>query len=121
MGVLNVTPDSFSDGGRWLDRDAAIERGLALVAAGADIVDVGGESTRPGATRITEDEELRRVLDVVTALAACGRRGQHRHDAGDGRAGSASPPARVLVNDVTGGLGDERCWPPSPASACRMS
>ncbi len=49
MGVLNVTPDSFSDGGRWLDREAAIERGLALVAAGADLVDVGGESTRPGA------------------------------------------------------------------------
>ena len=105
MGVLNVTPDSFSDGGRWLDRDAAIERGLALTAAGADIVDVGGESTRPGATRISEDEELRRVLDVVTALA----------DAGVAvsidtmRAVVAErcvAAGAVLVNDVTGGLGD---------------
>jgi dihydropteroate synthase len=60
MGVLNVTPDSFSDGGAFYDADAAIAHGLALVAEGADIVDVGGESTRPGATPIDADEELRR-------------------------------------------------------------
>jgi dihydropteroate synthase len=68
MGVVNVTPDSFSDGGHWFGPDAAIAHGLELAAAGADIVDVGGESTRPGALRISEDEELRRVGPVVTAL-----------------------------------------------------
>lgn len=69
MGVLNVTPDSFSDGGLWLDPQAAVAHGRAMVAEGADIVDVGGESTRPGAKAVPEDEELRRVLPVVEALA----------------------------------------------------
>ncbi|MDQ1402252.1 MAG: dihydropteroate synthase [Actinomycetota bacterium] len=69
MGVLNVTPDSFSDGGRWLDPDAAVQHGLELVREGADVVDVGGESTRPGAEPVAADEELRRVLPVITALA----------------------------------------------------
>ncbi|HEX6393329.1 MAG TPA: dihydropteroate synthase [Acidimicrobiales bacterium] len=69
MGVLNVTPDSFSDGGKWLDPAAAISHGLQLVAEGADIVDVGGESTRPGAQPVAVEEELRRVLPVVEALA----------------------------------------------------
>ncbi len=69
MGVLNVTPDSFSDGGRWFDHAAAVARGMTLVAEGADVVDVGGESTRPGATPVALDEELRRVLPVVAALA----------------------------------------------------
>jgi dihydropteroate synthase len=69
MGVLNVTPDSFSDGGQWLDRRAAIDHGRRMLAAGADIIDVGGESTRPGATTVSEAEELRRVLPVVEALA----------------------------------------------------
>jgi len=70
MGVLNVTPDSFSDGGRWMEPAAAIAHGRLLVAAGADVVDVGGESTRPGASPVSEAEELRRVLPVVEALAA---------------------------------------------------
>ncbi len=69
MGVLNVTPDSFSDGGRYLDHDAAVARGLELVAEGADVVDVGGESTRPGAEPVSAAEEKRRVLQVVEALA----------------------------------------------------
>ena len=69
MGVLNVTPDSFSDGGRYFDHQRAIEHGLGLFAAGAAIVDVGGESTRPGALRVDPEEELRRVLPVVTALS----------------------------------------------------
>src|SRR5438270_7196729 len=69
MGVLNVTPDSFSDGGRWFDRGAAVEHGRQLVAEGADVIDVGGESTRPGAEPVDEAEELRRVLPVVEALA----------------------------------------------------
>jgi dihydropteroate synthase len=72
MGVVNVTPDSFSDGGEFLDRDAAVAHGLALVADGADLVDVGGESTRPGAQRVDEQEERRRVLPVVRDLAAEG-------------------------------------------------
>ena len=72
MGVVNVTPDSFSDGGRWFDLDRAVRHGLELVEAGADLVDVGGESTRPGATRVDLDEELRRVVPVVRALAAGG-------------------------------------------------
>jgi dihydropteroate synthase len=70
MGIVNVTPDSFSDGGRYLDARAAVARGLDLVAAGADLLDVGGESTRPGAEPVALDEELRRVLPVVEALSA---------------------------------------------------
>ncbi len=69
MGVLNVTPDSFSDGGIYLDRDRAIEHGLELIAAGADVVDVGGESTRPGAEPVGEDEEIKRVVPVVAELS----------------------------------------------------
>src|SRR3954471_3743675 len=69
MGVLNVTPDSFSDGGRFLDADVAVDHGRALIAEGADIVDVGGESTRPGADPVDEAEELRRVIPVVRELA----------------------------------------------------
>ncbi|MBV8236974.1 MAG: dihydropteroate synthase [Acidimicrobiia bacterium] len=69
MGVLNVTPDSFSDGGRWVDPEAAVAHGLAMAADGADVVDVGGESTRPGAAEVPTDEEVRRVVPVVAALA----------------------------------------------------
>jgi len=69
MGILNVTPDSFSDGGRWADPERAIARGLELVAAGADVIDVGGESSRPGAVPVSEAEERRRVLGVVEALS----------------------------------------------------
>src|SRR5687768_8603414 len=72
MGVLNVTPDSFSDGGRWADTDAAVAHGRRLVAEGADLVDVGGESTRPGATRPSVEEERDRVLPVIARLAADG-------------------------------------------------
>src|SRR5579864_2018190 len=70
MGVVNVTPDSFSDGGRYLDPEAAVAHGLALEAEGARILDVGGESTRPGSEGVTADEELRRVLPVIEGLAA---------------------------------------------------
>jgi dihydropteroate synthase len=68
MGVVNVTPDSFSDGGRFLAPEAAVEHGLRLAAEGADILDIGGQSTRPGATEVAAEEELRRVLPVVTEL-----------------------------------------------------
>ncbi|MET0895256.1 MAG: dihydropteroate synthase [Acidimicrobiia bacterium] len=103
---MNVTPDSFSDGGQHLDADAAIAHGLALVAAGAEVLDVGGESTRPGAEPVALDTELRRILPVVTALA---------HDAGvpvsvdtskAGVAEAAIAAGAMIVNDVTAGLGD---------------
>src|ERR671933_387095 len=85
MGVLNVTPDSFSDGGRWLDPGAAVAHGLQLVDEGADVVDVGGESTRPGAEPVPLDEELRRVLPVVEALAP------HTRVSGPGRGWAGGP------------------------------
>jgi dihydropteroate synthase len=102
MGVLNVTPDSFSDGGRYLDHAAAVARGLELVAEGADVVDVGGESTRPGAEPVPEDEELRRVLPVVEALAP------HVRVSVDTRkravAEAAVAAGATLVNDVSASL-----------------
>jgi dihydropteroate synthase len=105
MGVVNVTPDSFSDGGLFLDADAAVARGLALVAEGADLVDVGGESTRPGAGRIDVTEEQRRVLPVVAGLAAAGvvvSVDTMRADVAD----AALAVGAALVNDVSGGLAD---------------
>jgi len=81
MGILNVTPDSFSDGGEYLDPAKAIARGLEMVDEGATIIDVGGESTKPGAERVTLEEELTRVIPVVHALAKAGDQGKCRHDA----------------------------------------
>jgi dihydropteroate synthase len=102
MGVLNVTPDSFSDGGRWLDPDAAVARGLAMVAEGADVVDVGGESTRPGAAAVEEAEELRRVVPVIEALAP------HVRVSVDTRKAAVAERAvaagATLVNDVSASL-----------------
>ncbi|MFD3440757.1 dihydropteroate synthase [Streptomyces sp. NPDC058685] len=110
MGVVNVTPDSFSDGGRWFDTTAAVKRGLDLVTAGADLVDVGGESTRPGASRVDEDEELRRVLPVVRGLAAEGVTvsvDTMRAVVAE----QAVAAGAVLVNDVSGGLADPAMVP----------
>ncbi|MEI5011549.1 dihydropteroate synthase [Streptomyces sp. PmtA] len=105
MGVVNVTPDSFSDGGRWFDTTAAVKHGLDLVAEGADLVDVGGESTRPGASRVDEEEELRRVLPVVRGLA-----GEGVTVSVDTMRASVAAQAvaagATLVNDVSGGLAD---------------
>ncbi|AGP56897.1 dihydropteroate synthase [Streptomyces rapamycinicus NRRL 5491] len=110
MGVVNVTPDSFSDGGRWFDTDLAVKHGLDLVAAGADLVDVGGESTRPGAARVDEAEELRRVIPVVRELAAAGAviSVDTMRAAVAERAVAAG--AR-LVNDVSGGGADPAMVP----------
>jgi dihydropteroate synthase len=105
MGVVNVTPDSFSDGGRWFGADDAIAHGLALVASGADIVDVGGESTRPGAPRVTEAEELRRVGPVVTALAQAGAVVSIDTMRAAVAELAVAAGAR-LINDVSGGLAD---------------
>ncbi|WP_440712787.1 dihydropteroate synthase [Gordonia sp. FQ] len=131
IGVLNVTADSFSDGGRYLDADAAVEHGLALAAAGADIVDVGGESTRPGAVRVDPAVEAARVAPVVAAL----------HDAGvvtsvdtmrAAVAEAAITAGASYINDVSGGRADPAMaslvadshlpwilmhWRPSDASA----
>jgi dihydropteroate synthase len=105
MGVLNVTPDSFSDGGHWREPDAALEHGRALLAEGADLIDVGGESTRPGATRPVVAEELDRVMPVVTELAAEGAVisvDTMRAEVAD----AALAAGAALINDVSGGLAD---------------
>ena len=105
MGVVNVTPDSFSDGGQWYGADAAIAHGLDLAAQGADIVDVGGESTRPGAQRIDEAEELRRIGPVVTELVRAGL--TVSIDTMRARVAEFALEAGAqLVNDVSGGLAD---------------
>ncbi|MEU7037046.1 dihydropteroate synthase [Streptomyces sp. NPDC046237] len=105
MGVVNVTPDSFSDGGRWFDTTAAVKHGLHLVSEGADLVDVGGESTRPGASRVDEEEELRRVVPVVRGLASEGVTvSVDTMRASVARAAVAA--GATLVNDVSGGLAD---------------
>jgi dihydropteroate synthase len=105
MGVVNVTPDSFSDGGQWFGARAAVEHGLELVAQGADIVDVGGESTRPGAQRVPVDEELRRVKPVITELVKAGVAvsvDTMRAQVAEWALGAGVS----LVNDVSGGLAD---------------
>jgi dihydropteroate synthase len=102
MGVVNVTPDSFSDGGRWFEAGAAIDHGLALIDEGADVLDVGGESTRPGAEPVPEDEELRRVLPVVEALAARARVSIDTRKASVARAALAA--GATLLNDVSAAL-----------------
>jgi dihydropteroate synthase len=105
MGAVNVTPDSFSDGGQWYGAEAAIGHGLELVEQGADIVDVGGESTRPGAQRIEAEEELRRVGPVVTELVKAGV--PVSIDTMRARVASFALDAGArLVNDVSGGLAD---------------
>jgi dihydropteroate synthase len=106
MGVLNVTPDSFSDGGCYADQDAAVAHGLEMHAAGADYVDVGGESTRPGADRVDAAEECRRVVPVVRQLAAAGARVSVDTTRAD-VAAAALEAGASLVNDVSGGLADE--------------
>ncbi|MGN6721617.1 MAG: dihydropteroate synthase [Marmoricola sp.] len=105
MGVVNVTPDSFSDGGRFLAADAAVEHGLAMLAEGADILDIGGESTRPGATRPLVADELSRVLPVVTQLAAAGAVVSVDTMRAEVARAALDAGARI-VNDVSGGLAD---------------
>lgn len=110
MGVVNVTPDSFSDGGQWFEPAAAIEHGLALAHQGAHIVDVGGESTRPGAARPPVEEELRRVVPVVGELAAAGvptSVDTMRAEVAE----AALARGAVMVNDVSGGLADPAMVP----------
>ena len=107
MGVLNVTPDSFADGGRHNDFDAAVARGLEMIAEGVDIIDIGGESTRPGADRVSEAEEIQRTIPVITELAKHGA----RISIDTMRASTAEAAIKAgaaIINDVSGGLADSQ-------------
>jgi dihydropteroate synthase len=120
MGVLNITPDSFSDGGRYADPAAAVEHGRALFAAGADLLDVGGESTRPGSARISPDEQIRRVLPVIEAL---------RHEMGEqcllsidtmraAVAQAALDAGASIINDISAGSDDPEMLPLAGSRGC---
>ena len=105
MGILNVTPDSFADGGRHNDFEAAVARGVEMIAEGVDIIYIGGESTRPGAERVTEEEEIARTIPVITELAKHGV----RISIDTMRASTAEAAIKAgasIINDVSGGLAD---------------
>jgi dihydropteroate synthase len=105
MGILNVTPDSFADGGRHNEFDAAVARGLEMIAEGVDIIDIGGESTRPGAERVSEAEEIARTIPVITELAKHGV----KISIDTMRACTAEAAIKAgasIINDVSGGLAD---------------
>ena len=105
MGILNVTPDSFADGGRHNEFDAAVARGLEMIAEGVDIIDIGGESTRPGAERVSEAEETERTIPVITELAEHGV----KISIDTMRASTAEAAVKAgasIINDVSGGLAD---------------
>ena len=110
MGIVNVTPDSFSDGGRFLDPSAAVAHGLALIGQGADILDIGGESTRPGATPVSEDEELRRVLPVIRDLARQVQVPISVDTMKPSVARAALDAGASIVNDVGANRDDEAMW-----------
>lgn len=105
MGILNVTPDSFADGGRHNEFDAAVSHGLEMIAEGVDIIDIGGESTRPGADRVSEEEEIARTIPVITELAKHGV----TISIDTMRASTAEAAIKAgasIINDVSGGLSD---------------
>jgi dihydropteroate synthase len=105
MGILNVTPDSFADGGRHNEFDDAVAHGLAMIAEGVDIIDIGGESTRPGADRVSEEEELERTIPVITELVKHGV----TISIDTMRASTAEAAVKAgasIINDVSGGLAD---------------
>jgi dihydropteroate synthase len=106
MGILNVTPDSFADGGKHNEFEAAVARGIEMIAEGVDIIDVGGESTRPGAERVSEEEEIARTIPVVTELAKHGA----KISIDTMRASTAELAIKAgasIINDVSGGLADD--------------
>ncbi|TFB52468.1 dihydropteroate synthase [Cryobacterium tagatosivorans] len=105
MGVLNVTPDSFSDGGKWAGTDAAVQHGLTLRDQGADLIDVGGESTRPGATRVSPADEQARVIPVITELSRAGI-DVSVDTLNSETALAAAAAGATIINDVSGGLAD---------------
>jgi dihydropteroate synthase len=105
MGILNVTPDSFADGGRHNEFDAAVARGLEMIAEGVDIIDIGGESTRPGAERVSEEEEIERTIPVITELAKHGVK-ISIDTMRSSTAEAAIKAGASIINDVSGGLAD---------------
>jgi len=111
MGVLNVTPDSFSDGGKFFAAEKAIEHGVRMAAEGADIIDIGGESTRPGAEPVAIEEELRRVIPVIEKLRAKIDVPISIDTSKAGVARAAIQAGASIVNDVTGGRGDNEMLP----------
>ncbi len=117
MGVLNVTPDSFSDGGRYADLDAAVAHGVRMHRDGADIVDVGGESTRPGASRVMPAIERQRVVPVIEALAAAGVPISIDTTRAEVAEAALTAGARI-INDVSGGLADPDMGKVAAAAGC---
>ncbi|HEV7685379.1 MAG TPA: dihydropteroate synthase, partial [Acidimicrobiia bacterium] len=111
MGIVNVTPDSFSDGGQFLDPGRAVEHGLALAAAGAAVLDVGGESTRPGSHPVPADEQRRRVVPVIRRLAAEAGVPVSVDTADASVAAAALEAGATVVNDITAGRGDPEMLP----------
>ena len=111
MGVLNVTPDSFSDGGEFFDREEAIAHGLAMVADGAAIIDIGGESTRPGSDSVPEDEELRRVIPVLEQVRAGSDVLISIDTAKASVARAALDGGATIINDISGGRSDDAMIP----------
>jgi len=110
MGILNVTPDSFADGGRHNDFEAAVNHGHEMLAEGVDIIDIGGESTKPGVERVSEEEELARVIPVIKELAKTGA----RISIDTMRASTARAAIKAgaqTINDVSGGLADPEMLP----------
>ena len=110
MGILNVTPDSFADGGRHNDFEAAVNHGHEMLAEGVDIIDIGGESTKPGVERVSEEEELARVIPVIKELAKTGA----RISIDTMRASTAQAAIKAgaqIINDVSGGLADPEMLP----------
>ncbi|MEK6648771.1 MAG: dihydropteroate synthase [Actinomycetota bacterium] len=117
VGILNVTPDSFADGGQYEKRETAIERGLVMLEEGVDIIDIGGESTRPGAQRVSLEEEQRRVLPVIEALAKAGA----IISIDTVRAQTAQKGIQMgarIINDVSAGLSDSEMLPMVAALSC---
>jgi dihydropteroate synthase len=110
MGVLNITPDSFSDGGKFFEASAAVEHGLQLIEQGADILDIGGESTRPRATPVLEDEELRRVIPVIEHLAARVKVPISIDTMKPSVARAAIAAGASIVNDVAANREDDAMW-----------
>ena len=111
MGILNVTPDSFADGGRHNHLDAAVARGLEMIAEGVDIIDIGGESTRPGAERVDENEELQRTIPVIEKLAPFARNANVRISIDTMRSGVAEAAIKAgatIINDVSAGQSDAK-------------
>jgi dihydropteroate synthase len=120
MGILNVTPDSFADGGQHLDTEKAISRGLEMIGEGVDIIDIGGESTRPGAERVSAEEELSRVIPVIRALAQTSA----TISVDTMRAATAKAAVEAgatIVNDVSGGAADPEMFATVAALGCKYN